>query len=801
MVDPREEGAHRFGPTSVANSPADAQVFHGSPYPPPGAGVRELLQALLRRRRGILLWTLAVVSSAVLYTFMTPRTWESDASILLEGDPTASGTPVIDALGWFARSGKIDTEMELIRSRRVIEPTVERLGLHASISGDGVSGAASEILPSLNVLADAEPGTYRLLRDGPLWRLSRTESTDVLGGAMPGDMISAPGIEFTAPEAPAEADFTLDVVPFAEAVEAAQSRVHVSRRAREGDLIGLRCEGGSPEAAFNLCREVSEGYVRLRTDLQRAEASATAVFLSSQSETLRERLRAAEDSLQVYSTTNRVVALDDRASEETRQLAGLMAQRSEIEAERSALAGLIEDIEAGATNGAQYRQLASFPAFLQNQAVTQLVTTLIDLENQRAELALRRTESNPDLVSLTVRIGEVEEQLRQFAASYETGLAAQVASYDQALASAGRRLSTIPGRQVEMARLERETALLGDLYNLIETRRREAELAQAVELPEVRILDAASMPIVPSAPSLPRNVAMGLMLGLALGLGWALLRDLADRSIQSTKETERETGLPVISSIPAVPVAGPLFIGLATNGTREAIENELAREAFRSLTSDLQFLARRMGEGRLKTLVVTSARSNEGKSFVAANLALARSSMGAQTALIDADLRTGGISRMLGFHAAPGLREVLSGEERLPDVLRYVKPGAAGSDLARSMGFLPAGQATLDSNGLLQRPLFPDLLQAIRNRFETLIIDTPPSALLSDAISVGAWADGIVVVARQGVTDREALASTLERLRRSGANVVGMILNDTPPSRRQAAYLEGHALRAAEIVS
>ena len=155
---------------------------------------------------------------------------------------------------------------------------------------------------------------------------------------------------------------------------------------------------------------------------------------------------------------------------------------------------------------------------------------------------------------------------------------------------------------------------------------------------------------------------------------------------------------------------------------------------------------------------------------------------------------------MLGFHAAPGLKEVLSGEGRLPEVLRYIKVSSSVSDLARSLGFLPGGQPTLESNALLQRPLFPDLLQAIRNRFDALIIDTPPSALLSDAMTVAAWADGVIVVARKGVTDREALSQTLERLRRSGANVVGMVLNGTEPSRRHAAYLEGYALRAAEGV-
>ena len=194
--------------------------------------------------------------------------------------------------------------------------------------------------------------------------------------------------------------------------------------------------------------------------------------------------------MQAYVERLKAVALDTRASEEVRQKAALWAEREQIKAERAALGSLILRIEYQDRGSRKYRDLASFPTFLKTQdhIVQDLVENLVRLDNQRAELAVVRTEEDVALAALDSRIVDMEHQLRSIAKGYEQALAAQIASLDQALENSGQALAAIPVQQIESARLERQVSLLVDLYGFLQTRLQEAEIAKAVELPSVRVV-------------------------------------------------------------------------------------------------------------------------------------------------------------------------------------------------------------------------------------------------------------------------------------------------------------------------
>ena len=212
---------------------------------------------------------------------------------------------------------------------------------------------------------------------------------------------------------------------------------------------------------------------------------------------------------ETYTRENQAVALDDRATEEVRLLAQLTERRNRIEAERSAIKTILDRVNEGEGASRKYRELAGFPTFLENPIVAELVTNLMDLENRRSELALRRSASNPDVVAVDSRIREVETQLHSVATSYELAMATQVSSLDQTLRRARRALGAIPEQQAMAARLRREADLLGDLYRTLETRLQEAEVAQAVNLPGVRVVGEASMPFKPSSPAAARQHGVG----------------------------------------------------------------------------------------------------------------------------------------------------------------------------------------------------------------------------------------------------------------------------------------------------
>ena len=282
---------------------------------------------------------------------------------------------------------------------------------------------------------------------------------------------------------------------------------------------------------------------------------------------------------------------------------------------------------------------------------------------------------------------------------------------------------------------------------------------------------------------------------LAMGLTWALVREMRDASVYDRTNLERATGLPVLSTVPRVTGERLLFDRRLPAGEPShttALRQEVARESFRGLVSDLRFIQHSMGRDGLKTLVVTSDGPGEGKTFTACNLALAQAASGTRTALVDVDLRSGDASRYLGCAEHPGLHEVLTGELEVSEVLREVQLDPTGE--ARSITLLPAGKSGAESAAFLHGPRFADMIDVLSGLFECTIIDTPPISLFSEAVALGALADGVVVVARSEVTDQSALSFTLERLRRTGANVVGVVLNDAEIPGQYESYASYYAL-------
>jgi len=202
------------------------------------------------------------------------------------------------------------------------------------------------------------------------------------------------------------------------------------------------------------------------------------------------------------------------------------------------------------------------------------------------------------------------------------------------------------------------------------------------------------------------------------------------------------------------------------------------------------------GPAALKTIAVVSAGPGEGKTFTASNIALARASVGANTLLIDADMRAGGVSEFFGMPTLTGLHEVLSGDASFEDVARLMKIEKANEASSGALAVVPAGSPTSLSSALLQSERFERALEVARGTFDLVIVDTPPLNVLSDAMPVAAAVDGVLLVVRGGRTDKDGLDLALDRLERAGANVIGVVLNDSEAPRSYGVYNTAYAIKA-----
>jgi succinoglycan biosynthesis transport protein ExoP len=762
-----------------------------------GADATPRLAGLIRRRAwsfvagfaSVLLATLAV-------TILSPRTYQSDATFLIEQETTTSGAPALDVLARMGQVAGRQTEMELIKSRRVLTPVVKdlRLQVHAELNGDSVAVdsaflAASvddPLVPGIFSISSAASGEF-IVRD-------LRESADNLRTSGGSEISLGGALVVPRPLDPGE-ELRVEIVPAAQANAELAKRLTVEELQRDADLIRLTCDGRSPRDAQRICAEVSNQYLLLKSELQKAEASAAAGFLAEQTEQVERRLAVAEDSLRSYRERTKSVALEERAVAQVRESANLWAQREQLRAESAAINSLIERVDGGTGDTERFRDLASFPTFLtqQNPLIPNLVETLVVLETQKSTLGVRRSENDDEMRAISARIAQIERQLRSIAQGYAVSLEAQISSLEDALANSGAALATIPGGQVETARLERQVDLLSELYSFLQLRLREAEVAEAIELPSVRIVDEASLPYRPHSPRFGLNMLLGSVVAAGFGMFVALWRERSDTRFHERGVVEEETGIPVLTMLPRLRLGRPFRLpsGDSKNGdSRRAVgvprdtDAALAFEAFRTLEHELRLAGRALPSGEMRSIAITSSQRGEGKTFTASNLAIVRASLGSRVLLIDLDLRGRGTSRLFGLgDHTPGLAELAAGEADLDRVCQRVD--LAGS---RAIDVLPAGGRNLVARTDLSDSFLIRLIGDAAKDWDLIIVDTPPVGIITDASVLASLVDGVVVVVRSGVTDREGLELTLDRLGRARARTAGIVFNGASLSQYHGRY-------------
>jgi capsular exopolysaccharide synthesis family protein len=286
-----------------------------------------------------------------------------------------------------------------------------------------------------------------------------------------------------------------------------------------------------------------------------------------------------------------------------------------------------------------------------------------------------------------------------------------------------------------------------------------------------RVTDPADFQQSPVTPRTVLNLVVAGLIGLVLGIGLAVARDVLDRSVSSLEHVEEVSSAPVLASIgfDSQIKKSPLLTDLGAFASRT--------EAFRLLRTNLQFLDL---EQQPRSLVITSAVPGEGKTVTAANLAVALAQAGRKVLLVDGDLRRPRVAALLDLDGAVGLTSVLVGTATLDDAIQVHD--------ASGLHFLASGPKPPNPTEILQSRVTHDLLKRLRDDFDMVIVDAPPLLPVADAAVIATATDGAIVVARHGKTSRDQLREAVTRLENVGARVFGVVINMIPRRAANSYY-------------
>ena len=758
-------------------------------------------------RRHLALIVVCAMSAAIVAALLTARQtrmYEAKASLRI--DPRPSQASALEALG-IAGANVLATELEMLDSRQLAEEVSDSVGYRLRVQRPRVT-RRDELFSHVGVAHDAPPATYQIVRapDGTFALLGAAGDTLVRRVAA-GGRIQYGGVTLDlAPGASSLSPMGVQVISVEAAVDTLQHAIERTRRNREADIVDVEVRDADPALARDVANTLVRRFIEGRQGVKQLEARSTVEFLRSQIDRVSGQLSGAERRLRDFREHQSIVSLPEEASSGVTRRAELQAQRNTLEAERQALDRLLRATGASSPSAgdmAAYRELLAFPTLLRSGMATDLLTPLTAAEERRSELLTRRTNQDPDVVLVNARIAQLQRGIRALVTTYLQGLTDQVEALDALLSRSDATLRTIPGKEIRLGELERNAKGSEQIYSMLQARLKEAEIAAASSDQTVRLIDAAVLPRKPASPKPLVNLSFALVAGMLLGISGAFLLERADRSLHTRRELLVATGVPVLGIIPHLEVnrgvsnllanvagrLGPRLLPMRSgssgsgsrHGERQTESLFVFTESVSRLATNLTFLAT---EQRPRAMLVTSALPGDGKTTVATNLALAIARSGRRVLLIDADLRGGRIARALALKRTPGLVEVLSGTLHGAQATQAFTRLAAGHG---ALHVMTTGVATPTPARLLASSQAAELLTWARAAYDMVIVDTPPVTSIADATILAPLSDGVVLVARSGVTLRDAIAFAVEQLHIVRAPVLGAVLNDVD-LRSEGAY-------------
>jgi len=734
-----------------------------SPPPPPQAGAYPYGSSYrddelspvkwawhFARRHFWLITTIAVMGTALaaMYGMQRPTLYTATAEIVIDPtDTRAFGLdPETGAIG--ADATTLETQIRVTRSPDVAYLVMRRLLLEERMTQE--IAAAEQDGTALNpVLAPF----HRVL--------------DLL----PSDLLVATGL--------ASEVVQLEMVDRADQARRAalgylEEGLEVRQSGRSMVLsIGFTAE--HPAEAARVANAFADAYIEQQLAQKVGGTTRAASYLETRLAELEQQLRAAEEGIKAYRAENHLIETAGRSLSE-QELSQLSTELIQVRAEREDMEGrirYIKSLRGGST-------LESVGEILNSPLVAVLLQEHIQLKRREVELLSTYGERHPQVLSLRADMQSIVSQIAaeadRYVASMENELSllnARAEAIQQEMDRATRDNVRLSQAEVDLREREREAEALRNLYNSFLARFTETREQRQVIEADARIIARAESPQRPSSRGLEFFLAIGFVVSGAAGVGLAWLRETLDRGLRSGGELERQLGLPCLGQVPHLK-------GIAGKGTKPHLYLlDKPRSAYaESIRSVGTYLRMSNIDDPPRVIQITSAIPGEGKTTFAASLATLLAKSGQQTVLIDLDLHHPSVARELGLEVEHCLVDYMLGDAALEDVIHTTEFGLA---------VLPVRRQTADPSVLVGSERLKQLLATMRERFDYVVVDSPPLLLVTDPKTTSAQVDASVLLVRWQETPADKAANALRELDAVAARVAGAVLAQVDV-KRQAQY-------------
>jgi capsular exopolysaccharide synthesis family protein len=533
-----------------------------------------------------------------------------------------------------------------------------------------------------------------------------------------------------------------------------------------------------PQRAALVANTLADTYIEYNLDYKLEGARSAMAWLAEQESELKTQLESSEMKLYQFKKDRNLLAvsLDDKQSMLSQNLASVNTKLTELRIHIIEQDAKRRMIERARNNIAEEETL---PEIRANMNIVSLRGSFVQLTKEYSDLSSKYGPEHPRMKAITAQMDTIK---KAYAEEIDGVLASFEKSYQQMIdneRSLKAMMDTERKEAIELSKLEvdykplqRAAEQNNKMYGLIASRQKEIDTTGPMRANNVRVLERAMVPSIPVRPKPLQNLMIGLLLGLATGIGLAFLIEALDNTLKSQSDVEQFLGVPVLGLVPLI---GRVAAGETTQETDHLRERDLgvfldpksvAAECCRSIRTNILFMS---PDRPLRIMVVTSPSPQEGKTTTAINLGVTMAEAGGRVLLVDTDMRRPRLHRSFGVPNQTGISTVIVGKATIEEAVKRTD--------VPNLDVLPCGPVPPNPSELLHTDRFAKVLADCAKLYDRIILDSPPTSAVTDPAVLGNLSDGVVMVVKAGNTTREAAMHARRQLVGAKARLFGVVVN------------------------
>lgn len=539
-------------------------------------------------------------------------------------------------------------------------------------------------------------------------------------------------------------------------------------------VVDLSFTGRYPKVIAQIANAVAEEYINMTLEAKIETAQQMMRKLNEQLAQQKKKVEESEISLHKYKEKENIVSLEERQNIVVQRLSQLNALVTGAKTERIAIETRYKELKKLSN---QPEMIESLPSILSNAMIQQLKTDYVALQRQYSEASKKFGIKHPKMVELGSQIGlmkhkialEVKKNVNSLMTEYKVAQSKE-ATLTEALESQKKEALELNRKAIEYKILERDAESNRQMYNILINKLKEVDLSSDLKGTDIRVIDPAQIPGSPIGPKRGFNILFAAFIGLGLGMVFAFFLEYIDTSMKTPEDIKR------------IQIAYMGFIPtFQTNNQLELIVQEdpksLISEAYRTLRTGILFSGSKPSP---QFIQVTSAGPQEGKTITAANLATVMAQSGSRVLIMDCDMRKPRIHEIFGMPNSNGLSDLLlNGDEGFSFIKKTRVPNL---DLV-ACGTIPANPSELLGSKRMQR-----FLTLLGEKYDRIIMDSPPVLAVTDSIVLSRLVEGIILVVGAGASSKNGVTRAVELLKEVNARICGAVLNNLNVDKERYYY-------------